>query len=60
MLTENGDCKEYVEKRLALGRAGVVGLDKIRKGNDVRMETKIRLMEALVFQWQYRELKPGP
>ena len=46
---ENGDCKEYIRKRLALGRAAVILLDKIWIGNDVRMETKVRLMEALVF-----------
>ena len=49
MITENGDCKEDIRKRLSLGRAAMVGLDKIWKGNDVRMETKVRLMEALVF-----------
>ena len=32
-----------------MGRAAVAGLDKIWKGNDVRMETKVSLMEALVF-----------
>ena len=37
------------KKKLALGIAAVVGLDKIWKENDVRMETKVRLMEALVF-----------
>ena len=40
MITENGDCKEDIRKILALSRAAVVGLDKIWKGNDVRMETK--------------------
>jgi len=48
-IQENGDCKEDIVKRLALGRAAVVGLDKIWKGKDVRVETKVRLMEALVF-----------
>jgi hypothetical protein len=48
-IQENGDCKEDIGKRLALGRAAVVGLDKIWKGKDVRVETKVRLMEALVF-----------
>ena len=49
LITENGDCKEDTRKRLALGRVAVVGLDKIWKGKDVKMETKVRLMEALVF-----------
>ena len=49
LITENGDCKEDIRKRLALGRAAVVGLNKIWKGNNMRIETKVRLMEALVF-----------
>jgi len=49
IITEDGDCKENIKKRLALGRAAVVGLDKIWRGKDVRMETKIRLVEAQVF-----------
>ena len=50
MITEYKDCKEDIWKRLALGGAAVVGLDKIWKGNDVKMKTQVRLMEALVFQ----------
>ena len=49
VIAENGHCKEDIRKRLALGRAAVVGSDKIFEENDVRMETKVRLVEALVF-----------
>ena len=49
MTTENGDCKEDLRKRLALGKAAVLGLDKKWKGNNVRMETQGRLIEALIF-----------
>jgi hypothetical protein len=48
-IKEDGDCREDINKRLALGRAAVIGLDKIWKGKDVKTETKVRLMEALVF-----------
>ena len=41
--------KEDQRKTLALGGAAVIELDKTWIGNDMRMETKVRLMEALVF-----------
>ena len=43
----NGHCKEDIRKRQALCRVAGVGLDTIWNGNDVRMETKVRLMKAL-------------
>ena len=43
-----GDCKEDIRRRLASGKAAVAGLNKIWDGNEVRMKTKVRLMEALV------------
>jgi hypothetical protein len=52
-IEENGDCRADIAKRLALGRSAVIGLDKIWRANDVRMETKGRLMEALVFPVLY-------
>ena len=52
-IEEDGDCREDINKRLSMGRAAVIGLDngldKIWKEKDVKTETKVRLMEALVF-----------
>jgi hypothetical protein len=38
-----------MKKRPALGRAAEVGLNKMYKENEMRIETQVRLMDALVF-----------
>ena len=48
-IEEDGDCKEEIKRRLALGRASMGGLDKIWKDTNITKESKIRLVNALVF-----------
>ena len=48
-IEEDGDCKEEIKRRLALGRASMSGLDKIWKDKNINKETKIRLVNTLVF-----------
>jgi len=44
MIEEDGSCGREVERRLALGRAAMVGLSKIWKDKDLRVATKGRLV----------------
>ena len=48
-IEEDGDCKEEIKRKLALGRASMSGLDKIWKDKNINKETKIRLVNTLVF-----------
>ena len=48
-IEEDGDCKEEIKRRLALGRASMGGLEKIWKDKNITMQSKIRLVNALVF-----------
>ena len=49
MVKDDGSCEAEVRRRLAMGRAAMVGLMKIWKDRGVTTKTKIRLVKALVF-----------
>ena len=48
-IEEDGDCKEEIKRRFALGRASMGGLEKIWKDKNITIQSKIRLVNALVF-----------
>ena len=49
VLEEEGTCSSEVNRRMALGRAVMIGLSRIWKDRNIRLVTKSRLVKALVF-----------
>ena len=47
-IEDPGSCKGEILRRLALGRAALTGLNKIRKDKDITITTKCRIVKALV------------
>ena len=48
-IEDSGSCKGDILRRLALGRAAMIGLNKIWKDTDITITTKCRIVNALVF-----------
>ena len=48
-ITADGDCSHEVKRRLLLGRKVMTNLDSIFKGRDMTLQTKVRLVKAMVF-----------
>ena len=54
-ITAEGDCSHEIKRHLLLGRK----LDSIFKSRDITLPTKVHLVEAMVFQWSYLDVKVG-
>ena len=48
-ITEDGDCRHEVKRRLLLGRKVMTNLDSVLKSKDITLPTKVRLVKAVVF-----------
>ena len=48
-ITADGDCSHEIERRLLLGRKAVINLDSILKSRGITLQTKARLVKAMVF-----------
>ena len=48
-ITANGDCSHEIKRHLLLGRRVMTNLDSILKSRDVILQTKVRLVKAMVF-----------
>ena len=48
-ITANGDCSHEIKRHLLLGRKVMTNLDSILKNRDITLQTKARLVKALVF-----------
>ena len=48
-ITADGDCSHEIKRRLLLGRKVMTNLDSIFKSRDITLQTKIRLIKAMVF-----------
>ena len=48
-ITEDGDCRHEIKRRLLLGRKVMTNLDTIFKSRDITLPTKVRLVKAMVF-----------
>jgi len=48
-ITADGDCSHEITRRLLLGRKVMTNLDGILKSRDITLQTKIRLVKAMVF-----------
>ena len=48
-ITADGDCSHEIKRRLLLGRKVMTNLDSIFKSRDITLQTKVRLVKAMVF-----------
>ena len=48
-ITADGDCSHEIKRCLLLGRKSMTNLDSILKSRDISLQTKIRLVKAMVF-----------
>ena len=49
LITKNGICEKEVRRRIAMGKAAMGGLTCIWKDRGVTLETKVKLVQVLVF-----------
>ena len=47
-ITADGDCSHEIKRRLLLGRKVMTNLDSIFKRRDITLQTKVRLVKAVV------------
>ena len=48
-ITADSDCSPEIKRCLLLGRKAMTNLDSILKSRDITLQTKIRLVKAVVF-----------
>ena len=48
-ITADGDCSHEIKRCLLLGRKVMTNLDSILKIRDITLQTKVRLVKAMVF-----------
>ena len=48
-ITADGDCSHEIKRRLPLGRKVMTNLGSIFKSRDITLQTKVRLVKAMVF-----------
>ena len=48
-ITADGECSHEIKRRLFLGRKVMTNLDSIFKSRDITLQTKVRLVKAMVF-----------
>ena len=48
-ITEDGDCRHGMKRRLLLGRKAMINLDSILKSRDITLPTKVCQVKAVVF-----------
>ena len=49
-ITEDGDCRHEIKRRLLLGRKVITNLYSIFKSRDITLPTKVHLVKAMVFR----------
>ena len=49
-INADGDCSHEIKRRLLLGRKAMANLDSILKSRDITLPTKVRLVNAMLFQ----------
>ena len=48
-ITADGDCSHEIKRHLILGRKAITNLDSILKSRDITLQTKVHLVQAMVF-----------
>ena len=66
-ITEDGDCSLEIKRLLLLGRKAMTNLGSILKSRDITLQTKVRLVKAMIFpvvmngceSWTIKKAQPG-
>ena len=58
-ITADGDCSHEIKRRLLLGRKVMTNLNSILKSRDITLLTKVRLVQAMFFQWSCMDVRVG-
>ena len=58
-ITADGDCSNEIKRHLLLGRKVMTNLDSIFKSRDITFPTKVRLVQAMIFQWSCMDVRVG-
>ena len=48
-ITADGDCSHEIKRCLAFRRKAMINLDSVIKSRDITLQTKVRLVKAMVF-----------
>ena len=48
-ITADGDCSHEIKRCLLLGRKVMTNLDSVLKSRDITLQTKVRLVKAMIF-----------
>ena len=56
----DGDYSLEIKRRLLLGRKAMTNLDSILKSRDIILQTKVRLVKAMVFPVACMDVRVGP
>ena len=48
-ITADNDCSHEIKRHLLLGRKAMTNLDSVLKSRDITLQTKVRLVKAMVF-----------
>ena len=48
-ITADGDCSHEIKRHLLFGRKTITNLDRILKGRDISLQTKVCIVKAMVF-----------
>ena len=48
-ITADGDCSHGIKRHLLLGKKVMINLDSILKSRDITLQTKVLLVQAMVF-----------
>ena len=58
-ITADGDWSHEIQTRLLLGRKVMTNLDSIFKSRDITLQTKVRLVKAMVFPSSCMDVRVG-
>ena len=48
-ITADGDCSHVIRTHLLLGRKAMTNLDRVLKGRDITLLTKVHMVKVMVF-----------
>ena len=49
IITADGDCSHEIKRHLLLGRKAMTNLESILKSREITLQTKVRVVKAMVF-----------
>ena len=59
-ITADGDCSHEIKRCFLIGRKVMTNLDSILKSRDITLQTKVRIVKAMIFPVVIYDVKVGP